>query len=232
MFVGTLCVALGAFGLSACDDSSSKPPASAGGGNGNPINNLAESPQSLLGKSAGRAREVASQAANQQAAELGLAQEISGESSVVTVAGLEWRPPSAWQQRKPSNSFRSAELLVAGDSGSGETLVVFSSGIGGDVASNIERWRAQVLDDQGQPAAADLKKHTISGVKVTTVAMQGTLQGGTMGGPAADVPNTGFRGAIVEGPGGVVFIKMTGPASVIKNADSAWNTMITGMRKQ
>jgi len=237
-FVVAACLSVAAIGAAGCDDSSSKPPASAtgggggAGGNGNPINKLAESPTSLFGKSAATGRDVAKQAANAQAAELGTAQEITGEATGVTVSGLAWSPPAAWQSRAPSNNFRAAELVVAGDSGNGEAVAVFSTGIGGDAASNIERWRSQVVNAQGEPAPAELKKQTINGVKVTTVAMEGTLKGGNMGGPSKDQPNYAFRGAIVEGPTGTVFIKLTGPVGAVKPQDEAWNTMIAGVRKQ
>jgi hypothetical protein len=213
-----------------CDDSA-KPPASATGGQG--ISKLAETPSSLLGKSAARGRDVAKDAANAQSAALGMGQELTGEAGSVSLNGVEWSPPTEWATRPVSNPMRAAELVVAPDAGDGggETLAVFSKGIGGDEASNIERWRSLVVDEGGLPAPASPKKAKIAGIDVTTIAMEGTLKAGAMSGSTTDLPNQAFRGAIVSAPGGTVFIKLTGPAATVAKHDAAWNTMIGGMRK-
>lgn len=215
-------------GMCACDDSKAPPSATGGGGGAK----LADNPTSLLGKSAARARDVAQDPANVGAAQMGEAQAITGEAATLTVSGLTWRAPASWTSRPPANQFRTAEYLVAPDTGEGEALVVFSGGIGGDVNSNIERWRTQVVDDAGQPASASPKKQTIAGVTVTTIAMDGMLKASPMSGIPVDRPNSGFRGAVVEGPQGMVFIKFTGPKSIVEQNDAAWKAMIGGMTKQ
>lgn len=212
-----------------CDDSS-KPPASA---TGQGINNLAESPSSLLGKSAARGRDVARDAVNYQNEASGIAAEGTGEAQPVTVSGVGLSVPTSWTSRKPSSSMRVAEFVVAPDSGGGEAVVAFFGSIGGDAISNIERWRQQVVNPEGASVEeTNTKVRTVSGIKVTTVSMDGTLKGGTMGGPAKDMPNSGFRAAIIEGPKGSAYIKFTGPISVISQNEGAWEAMISGMRKQ
>lgn len=220
--------------LVACDNSSSTPPPAPAPGNtpgGNPISRLSDNPSSLLGKSAARGRDVAKDVANDQAATVGVAGEITGETTAIETGGLQWHAPVAWQSQKPANNMRAAQLLVAPDSGAGEAMIVFSSGIGGDIKSNIERWKGQVTDGAGQQAEAEVRARKVAGFNVTTVAMDGTLVGGTMGGPAVDRPNSSFRAAIIEGPSGNIFIKFTGPASVVSENSAAWEQMINGMRK-
>ena len=108
--------------------------------------------------------------------------------------------------------------LAAGDQGIAECVVnYFGPGQGGGVDANIERWRGQVLGADGKPAVAKIDKRTVRGVQVTMIDTSGTYTG--MGGPmsAESKPAASYRliGAIVEGPGGSVFFKLTGPAKTI-----------------
>ncbi|MFN7021543.1 MAG: hypothetical protein ACK4WH_09485 [Phycisphaerales bacterium] len=210
-----------------CDEAATPPP-SAGQG----IKNLSESPNSLLGRSAGRARDVAKDAANYQAESAGIAAEGTGEAEAVTVSGVGVSVPRAWIKRAPSSSMRLAEYVVAPDSGKGEAVVVFFGSIGGGVQANINRWKEQVLGPDGSPVEeTNTRSRTINGVKVTTVEMHGTLKGGVMGGPPKDMPGSSFLAAIIEGPGGPAFIKFTGPSDAVAQAMPAWEAMISGMRK-
>lgn len=184
-----------------------------------------------MGKSAARGRDVAKDVANDQAATVGVAGEITGETTAIDTGGLQWHVPASWEKQKPANNMRAAQLLVAPDSGSGEAMIVFSSGIGGDIKSNIERWKGQVHDGAGQQAEAEVRSRKVAGFNVTTVSIDGTLVGGTMGGPPVDRPNSSFRAAIIEGPSGNIFIKFTGPAEVVSQNAAAWEQMINGMRK-
>jgi hypothetical protein len=223
--------------VSGCDNSSSsKPPPSAtntgGGGNGNPINHLAESPTSLYGKSAARGRDVARDASNYQDEAAGIAGESTGETQPLTVQGLVWSVPTAWTKRTSSSSMVVAEYVVGPNSGNGEAVVKYFGNIGGGVDANIERWRTQVLNPEGAAVEETNTKHrTVAGVKVTTVAMEGTLKASEMGGPSKNMPNSSFRAAIFEGPSGTVFIKFTGPADVVAQNEAAWNSMVFGMHK-
>ena len=107
---------------------------------------------------------------------------------------------------------------AAGD-GSGAECVVnfFGPGQGGAIDANIDRWRGQVQGPDGAPAPAKIDKRTVRGVPITVIDSSGSYTG--MGGPMAPSPKAvpGYRllGAIVEGPGGNVFFKLTGPAKTV-----------------
>lgn len=107
--------------------------------------------------------------------------------------------------------------LAAGEQGIAECVVnFFGPGQGGGVDANIERWRGQVQGSDGKPAAAKIDKRTGRAVPITVIDSSGTYTG--MGGPMmAGKPVSGYRllGAIVEGPGGSVFFKLTGPAKTV-----------------
>jgi hypothetical protein len=223
-------------GVTGCDKSTPPPPSATSGtgasGNGNPINKLAENPNSLLGKSAATARDAARKASSAQDAAVGTAQEISGEASALSVSGLIWSAPTTWEKTTPSSSMRAAEYKVKAEGGGGEATVAFFANIQGDAASNIERWRTQFADAGGGPPEATIKQQTIAGCKVWLASLKGTYKGGSMGGPTADMPNAALRGVIIDGPQGMVFIKFTGPEATITENEAAWNTMVNGMRKQ
>jgi hypothetical protein len=136
-----------------------------------------------------------------------------------SAAGVRWTAPAAWKAEAP-RPMRAATYSIpttSGESGTAECVVnYFGAGQGGDVAANIERWRAQVLGPDGKPAPAKIDKRTGRGVPITVIDASGTYTG--MGGPmAGGKPVAGYRliGAIVEGPGGNVFFKLTGPAKTI-----------------
>ena len=141
---------------------------------------------------------------------------VSAESA----AGVRWTAPASWKAEAP-RPMRAATYSiapVAGDQGIAECVVnYFGPGQGGGVDANIERWRGQVVGADGKPAAAKIDKRTVRGVPITVIDASGTYAG--MGGPmmGGSKPATGYRliGAIVEGTGGSVFFKLTGPAKTI-----------------
>jgi hypothetical protein len=107
---------------------------------------------------------------------------------------------------------------ATGDEPGAECVInYFGPGQGGSIDDNIERWKTQIRGGAGQPAAATVAKRTVRGLAITTIDSSGAYSG--MGGPMAASPRLvpGYRllGAIVEGPGGNVFVKLTGPAKTI-----------------
>lgn len=136
-----------------------------------------------------------------------------------SAAGVRWTAPATWKAEaaRPMRAATYSIPLAAGDQGAAECVVnYFGPGQGGGVDANIERWRGQVLGADGKPAVAKIDKRTGRGVPITVIDTAGTYTG--MGGPMmAGKPVPGYRliGAIVEGPDGSVFFKLTGPAKTI-----------------
>ena len=137
-----------------------------------------------------------------------------------SAAGIRWTAPASWKAEaaRPMRAATYTIPLATGDQGTAECVVnYFGPGQGGGVDANIERWRGQVLGADGKPATAKIDKRTGRGVPITVIDATGTYTG--MGGPVmgGSKPASGYRlvGAIVEGPGGSVFFKLTGPAKTI-----------------
>ncbi len=133
-----------------------------------------------------------------------------------SAAGLKWTAPPGWtsQEQRPMRAATYAISPSSGDKAGAECVVYFfGAGQGGTVDANVTRWKGQFSG--GAPAV--VAKRTVRGLPITTVDVSGDYSG--MGGPTASAPQTvpGYRllGAIVEGPGGNVFIKFTGPVKTI-----------------
>jgi hypothetical protein len=124
---------------------------------------------------------------------------------------------------------------ASGDTASAECVVYFfGSGQGGTVQANLERWKGQLVTPDGKASDAKIAKRTIHGLSVTTIDASGNYTG--MGGPMAaskSVQNN-FRllGTIVQGPGGNVFIKFTGPAKTVASNQSNFDQLLNSFDKE
>ncbi|MGE0885616.1 MAG: hypothetical protein AB7P14_18870 [Blastocatellales bacterium] len=151
-----------------------------------------------------------------------------------TSSALKWTAPTRWQTG-PEKPMRAATYLIpaaAGDAEGAECAVF--AGIGGGVQANIDRWIGQFQQPDGSDSStkAKQKKETINGFQVTTVDLTGTFAGGGMAMGQQSAPKTGYRllGAIVEGPQGEVFFKMTGPAKTIAAAQSEFQSLLKSIK--
>jgi hypothetical protein len=151
-----------------------------------------------------------------------------------SAAGVRWTAPASWKAEaaRPMRAATYSIPLAAGDQGIAECVVnYFGPGQGGGVEANIERWKNQVLGSDGKPATSKIDKRTGRGVPITVIDTSGTYTG--MGGPMmAGKPVPGYRliGAIVEGPGGSVFFKLTGPAQTIAAQQKNFEQMLASIQ--
>lgn len=148
---------------------------------------------------------------------------------VVTAMGASVTLPAAWKREAPSSAMRLAQALVPGAGGDAAKAasVVFSTA-GGTVADNIERWAGQVRDPKGQPVPGKPETRTIGGLKVTSVEMTGAFAGM---GDSAPKDNWTLKGAIIEAPEGLLFIKMTGPADTVAAAGKDFEALLQSAKK-
>jgi hypothetical protein len=155
------------------------------------------------------------------------------------VAGLTPTPPSDWNDFGPSG-MRSANYTldpVEGDTDSA-TCAVFYFGpqMGGDVEANIKRWLGQmVMPDGADPAqAAARQTGEVDGMPVHLVEVSGTYlaaAGGMMGGPTTPMDGYLMAAAVIEGPEGNVFIKLTGPEKTARRMHQGFLAMLGGVRR-
>ena len=161
-----------------------------------------------------------------------LASPLAAES----VAGMRWTTPPGWKYER-ARPMRAATYTVSpapGDPDASECVVFFfGAGQGGSVEANIDRWKGQ-FQQAGKPAGARVEKRTVHGLPVTTIDVSGDYSG--MGGPNAAEKSTasGYRllGAVVEGPGGTVFIKFAAPAKTVAANQQKFEQLLGSFEKE
>jgi hypothetical protein len=146
-----------------------------------------------------------------------------------SAAGLKWVAPAGWTS-KGSTPMRAATYEI-GDS---ECVVYFfGQGQGGTVEANLARWSGQFTLN-GQPAPAKSAKKTIHGLNVTTMDVTGTYVATGGMNMTAQPPKADNRmlAAIVEGPGGNIFIKYTGPLKTVSANAGKFDGLVNSFQKE
>ena len=151
-----------------------------------------------------------------------------------SAAGLRWTAPAGWKAEgaQPMRAATYSIRPVTGDKAAAECAVYFfGAGLGGSVQDNLERWKGQFTGPNGKPSVAQVATRPVRGLLVTTIDTSGEYSG--MGGPmAAARPVPGYRllGAIVEGPGGNVFVKLTGPLRTVEANRQKFDQLLTSFQ--
>jgi hypothetical protein len=145
---------------------------------------------------------------------------ISVSALAESAAGVKWIMPAGWTSQSP-RPMRAATYTVAavtGDAMDAECGVYFfGPGQGGSIDANISRWKGQFTGPGGAPAKSQIANRRVHDLAMTTIDVSGAYSG--LGGPMAVATKAveGYRllGAIIEAPGGNIFVKFTGPAKTI-----------------
>jgi hypothetical protein len=105
----------------------------------------------------------------------------------------------------------------------------FGADQGGAIDMNIDRWIAQ-FEPSGTPSRSTRE---VSGMKVTLVQVAGAYlaPAGPMMAPTGKKDNYRLLGAIVEGPQGSIFFKVTGPAASVGAAEQEFDGLISSLSK-
>jgi hypothetical protein len=160
-------------------------------------------------------------------------------ASAEEAGGLSWSAPKEWSAQ-PARPMRAATYSLPAAKGDTEpaelAVFYFGAGQGGAVDANVKRWVSQFQKPDGKPVDpakdAKTKQEKLNGLPVTTVEVKGTYGGGgPMMGPATP-PKPGFklRGAIVEGPEGPLFFKLTGPEKTVNGAEKGFRKMVESVK--
>lgn len=151
--------------------------------------------------------------------------------------GVSWAAEEPFVYRRPDNEYRAHEYTVRDQPDVTLAISHFAAaeGGGGDVQANIDRWVGQFEQPDGSEsrAAAQVDAREINDLRVTTVDLTGTFVGrmGTaMGGQAR--PGWRMLGAIVEGPQGLVFLKLIGPAAGVAAAEDAFERLVASLHPE
>ncbi len=143
---------------------------------------------------------------------------VAEDTAKFTVGAYEFSRPAEWKSIQPTSPMRKAQLQIPGKDGGKPadiTFFFFGEGNGGGVEPNVQRWLGQIT---GKPDANKVEAQDFNGVKVTVVSAEGTLKAAPMAGITDELPDAALLGAILEHADGAVFVKMTGPASLVKES--------------
>ena len=156
---------------------------------------------------------------------------VYGESA----AGVHWTAPAGWKTEAPQ-PMRAATYTVSaapGDKANAECGVYFfGAGQGGSVDANIERWKGQFKDASGKPAPAKIiRRPANKAITITTIDTSGQYSG--LGGPISSGPSVpGYRllGAIIESPGGNIFVKFVGPVKTVSANQAKFEQLLNSFQ--
>jgi hypothetical protein len=146
--------------------------------------------------------------------------------------GLAWKVPSSWTTGD-ARSMRLATYMVpatGGDSEGAECAVFyFGPSQGGGVQENLDRWVGQFE----HPTSPTRGQATVNGFPVYKVTVKGDYlaPSGPMMQSSGSKKGYALLGAIVEGPQGRVFFKLTGPEKTVHAANDAFEDMLKTLKK-
>ncbi len=155
---------------------------------------------------------------------------LAADPATFTVGTFTFKRPAAWKWvAVAANSMRKAQLRVEGEGGQSADVVFFTfgAGQGGGVEQNVARWVGQFAQGDGTAVKPVEETAEIKGTKITRVRVDsGTFNSGMPGGPTTPQADYGLYGAILESKDGDVFIKLTGPAALVRAAAADFEAMI------
>lgn len=143
------------------------------------------------------------------------------------VSSLSFARPASWDWVPSQSPMRKAVLKVPNTSGeAGEVIFFhFGPGNGGGTQANVERWFRQFREPKDQIKARTEEAKSGS-AKVTYVLAEGTYLSGMPGGPQTPKPGFALLGAILEDPAGHIFIRFTGPKTVVDAGAADFRKMV------
>jgi hypothetical protein len=141
----------------------------------------------------------------------------SGHGAESPGSSLTWEAPSSWR-RAADRPLREVTFLL-GEQGEGECYVTVLGGTGGGAFANINRWCNQM--GQSDLSAAEfegLLRIPMLGTAGVVVEVEGVYRG--MGDEL--VEGAALLGAVCELPGQAVFVKLIGPAELVRGSREAF----------
>ncbi|MHB8078826.1 MAG: hypothetical protein ACYDIE_06190 [Candidatus Krumholzibacteriia bacterium] len=168
---------------------------------------------------------------------------VALDGKEVSIAGVTVKAPGVWKDFGPSG-MRAASYAfgpIGGDADSA-TVAVFYFGKqgGGAIEANFDRWLGQMAMPGGGDPSTSAKRAdgTADGMPFHHMEVAGTYNGaamsggmGGMGAGSSARPGYFMSAAVLEGPEGSLFFKLTGPEKTARAMNAAFLTMLQAARK-
>ena len=155
---------------------------------------------------------------------------VANSAEPIKVGTFSFALPDGWKSVPPTSSMRKAQLEITKGSEKAEvSFFQFDAGQGGNAADNVTRWFSQFSGGDEKRKTETVQSGSI---KITFATTDGTFSSGMPGGPTTPMSGHALCGAILEGPNGTVFVKMTGPEALVKASTDAFKKMILEAAKE
>lgn len=150
----------------------------------------------------------------------------AAEPATFKVGGVTFERPKTFKWVDITPGMRAAELKVEGEGKDAEVVFFnFPAGVGGGVQANVDRWLGMFKEPKDQ-IKAKTEKVSKGKSTITYVQAEGTYMSGMPGRPKTAEPGAMLQGAIVETPQSNIFVRMTGPAEIVKKSRKDFRAMI------
>jgi hypothetical protein len=162
-----------------------------------------------------------------------LATTVFGAEDTFKAGSFTFHKPASFTAKPtPPGGMRAAQLEYKGADGKVAEAIFyyFGQGQGGDTQRNVDRWLGQ-FEEPKEKIKSKVEKKKIGSGEITYVEAEGTYKSGMPGTTPTPIPGTKLLGAILESPGGNVFVRMTGPIATVKAADADFRKMIESASK-
>jgi hypothetical protein len=164
---------------------------------------------------------------------MGVASFAAEAPKTFSVGEFSFVRPTAWEWVPATSAMRKAELKVESKDKKEKAEVIFfhfGESNGGGTQANVDRWLGQFKEPR-EKLNAKVEAAKIGSRPVTFVQAEGTYMSGMPMGPKTPQPNAMLVGAILESDKGSVFVRMTGPAALVKEAQGEFKKMIESAAK-
>ncbi len=161
----------------------------------------------------------------------------SGAAHTITFKGFSMDVPAGWQtQSVPTGGMRAAQFEWPGSASADDAptciAFIFPPGQGGNVESNLVRWRGMFVEE-GDPTPGRTEELASSHGKITLFEKSGTfkLQATPMAKEFTPRKNWQMLAAVAEIGGSTLYFRATGPEAGVQAQRDAMITALKSLRK-
>jgi hypothetical protein len=157
-----------------------------------------------------------------------------GAKQKIDAKGMTFEAPAGWKSSPPSGMMRRAELKaqpVEGDNFSADLVVYAFPGGVGTVRMNLDRWKSQFKDKDGNSPAIETKKVKGKNVEVTRAETSGHYHPAQFPGraPEPDREDARLLGAFVVTDDATYVIKMIGPNKTMNKIRPEFDDLLSSI---